>query len=116
MRNDTKPTLSSQSTCAASRYRTSGSSPVGPAQIGTSQPALRAAWIAAATTGAPAQTISVVAPACRAASTRAPTSDDPAATTPVDTTVVLSRTNPARIAASPSPPYAESSARMAAFG
>src|SRR3954452_15110044 len=86
MRNDTKPTSRSQSTCAASRCRTRGSSPDGPAQIGTDQPVDRAAWMVAATTGADAHTTSDVAPACRAASTWVLMSDAPVGTVADETT------------------------------
>src|SRR3954451_8990332 len=67
MRNDTNPTPSSHAGCVANRCRTSGSSPDGPAQIGTFHPVERAAWTDAATIDALAQTTRVVAPARRAA-------------------------------------------------
>ena len=110
MRNDTNPTPVNQAGCAATRCRTSGSSPLGPDQIGTCQPAERAAVTTSATTGADAHTISCVTPARRAASTCADTSEAAAGTTACETTGSSSRANAAVNEARPSVPNDVSSA------
>src|SRR5207302_5026533 len=116
IRNETKPTPASQSTCVARRWRTSGSSPEGPAQIGTDHLVERAAWITAATIGAPAQTTNFVAPACLAARTCVLTSVALAGTVLWESTPILSRSKAGFSDAAPSAPNPESSAMTPILG
>jgi folate-binding Fe-S cluster repair protein YgfZ len=78
--------------------------------------ARRAAWIVAATTGAPAHTTSVSAPARRACNTGVLTSETPLGTVVCETIGALSRAKAARSAVSPSTPKPVSSLITATCG